>query len=107
MRTVWACLFTAAAVVAAPVPDWGKWEPVRATATLDAATQRNGQPALRVQADGEGDAWVRSAPVSLVLGRHYELSGWVRTENVRVRDLDRSPIAVGATLAMASMPFDV
>jgi hypothetical protein len=47
------------------------------------------------------------APVSLSIGKRYELSGWVRTEDVEVRDLDRSPIAVGATLAMASMPFDV
>src|SRR6478736_10051898 len=105
MRSIWACLFTTAALVAAPVPDWGKWDAVRGTATLDPARQRAGQPTLRVQPEGEGDAFVRSAPVSLVLGRHYELSGWVRTENVRVRDLDRSPIAVGATLAMASMPF--
>ncbi len=31
----------------------------------------------------------------------------MRTENIAVRDLDRSPIATGATLTMASMPFDV
>jgi len=31
----------------------------------------------------------------------------VRTEALEVRDLDRSPIASGATLTMASMPFDV
>ena len=35
------------------------------------------------------------------------MSGWVRTENLEVRDLDRSPIAIGAALTMASMPFDV
>src|ERR1035438_9813261 len=52
-------------------------------------------------------ALVRSAPVSLTIGKRYELSAWVRTENVTVRDTDRSPIATGAALSMASMPFDV
>jgi hypothetical protein len=47
------------------------------------------------------------APVALSIGRRYELSGWVRTEDLQVRDLDRSPIAIGASLTMASMPFDV
>ena len=45
--------------------------------------------------------------MTLTLGKRYELSGWVRTEALEVRDLDRSPIASGATLTMASMPFDV
>ena len=31
----------------------------------------------------------------------------MRTEGLEVRDLDRSPIASDATLAMASMPFDM
>ena len=31
----------------------------------------------------------------------------MRTEDVEVRDLHRSPIAIGAALTMASMPFDV
>ena len=53
------------------------------------------------------DACVRLAPVNLTIGKRYELSGWVRTEDLAVRDLDRTPIAIGATLAMASMPFDV
>ena len=50
---------------------------------------------------------MRLAPVALGIGKEYELSGWVRTENLEVRDLDRSPIAIGAALTMASMPFDV
>ena len=41
------------------------------------------------------------------IGKRYELTGWIRTEQLNVRDLDRSPIATGASLSMASMPFDV
>jgi len=41
------------------------------------------------------------------MGKRYELSGWIRTEALQIHDLDRSPIASGATLTMASMPFDV
>jgi hypothetical protein len=63
---------------------------------------------LRLEAgNASADACVRSAPISLTLGKRYELSGWVRTENLTVSDLDRSPIALGAALTMASMPFDV
>jgi len=63
---------------------------------------------LRVERDAVSqDACVRLAPVKLILGERYELSGWVRTEAVQVHDLDRSPIASGASLTMASMPFDV
>src|SRR6185436_17790406 len=50
---------------------------------------------------------IRSGAVPLTLGKRYELSGWVRTENLTVRDTDRSPVATGASLSMASMPFDV
>ena len=50
---------------------------------------------------------VRFSPVSLTIGKRYELSGWVRTADLSVKDLDRSPIAVGAALTMASMPWDV
>jgi Phospholipase B len=53
------------------------------------------------------DARVQSAPVALTIGKSYELTGWIRTENLTVRDLDRSPIATGAALSMASLPFDV
>jgi hypothetical protein len=62
---------------------------------------------MRVEPSGDSGAYIRSAPVTLNVGKRYELSGWIRTENLQVRDLDRSPIATGASLAMASMPFDV
>src|SRR5215471_544768 len=81
---------------------------VRGAATSDAAVHRNAAKSLRVEpGKTESDAIVRSAPVNLTIGKRYELSGWVRTDNLAVHDTDRSPIATGATLSMASMPFDV
>ena len=53
------------------------------------------------------DARVESAPFALTIGKSYELTGWIRTDKLAVRDLDRSPIATGAALSMASLPFDV
>jgi len=53
------------------------------------------------------DARVQSAPIALTIGKSYELTGWIRTDKLTVRDLDRSPIATGAALSMASLPFDV
>jgi hypothetical protein len=79
----------------------------RGSAAVDQSVQHNNKASLRLEAAKSHDAAVRFAPVSLKLGKRYELSGWVRTEDLAVRDLDRSPIATGATLTMASMPFDV
>ncbi len=53
------------------------------------------------------DARVQSAPIALTIGKSYELTGWIRTDQLAVSDLDRSPIATGAALSMASLPFDV
>src|SRR5579884_2146634 len=83
------------------------WSAVRGTATVDSAVQHDGRKSLRIEAGGSSDACIRSAPVSLTVGKRYELTGWVRTQNLEVRDLDRSPIATGAAITMASMPFDV
>jgi hypothetical protein len=84
------------------------WSVVRGLAAPDAAAGRPSGKSLRLEAGaGSTDACVRSAPVSLTIGKRYELSGWIRTENLTVRDLGRSPIASGAALTMASMPFDV
>ena len=77
-------------------------------AVPDSAVHRTAPRSLRVEPGGQyPDALVKSAPVSLTIGKRYELSGWVRTENLTVRDSGRSPIAAGAALSMASMPFDV
>jgi len=84
------------------------WTVVRGSATPDSTVLHGNSLSLRVEREsGSPDACIRLTPVALTLGRRYELSGWVRTEALEVRDLDRSPIASGATLTMASMPFDV
>ncbi len=85
-----------------------EWTAVRGRASSDSTVSHDKRISLRVEREGTSqDACVRSAPITLVIGRRYELSGWIRTEGLQVRDLDRSPIASGATLTMASMPFDV
>src|ERR1022692_2117967 len=87
MRTISLCLIAAAA---------------------HAATTPAAPRSPRVEPGGPSpDALVRSAPVPLTIGKRYELSAWVRTDNLTVRDTGRSPIAIGAALSMASMPFDV
>jgi hypothetical protein len=86
----------------------GDWTVIRGTATPDSRILHGKNASLRIEPDGVShDACVRLTSVTLTLGKHYELSGWVRTEALQVRDLDRSPIASGAALTMASMPFDV
>lgn len=84
------------------------WAVVRGSAAPDSTIVHEGHKSLRLERDrASQDACVRLAPIALTIGKRYELSGWVRTEDLEVRDLDRSPIAVGAALTMASMPFDV
>jgi len=82
------------------------WNVVRGIAAADATVVYQNHKSMRLEPGGS-DAMVRSAPIPLTIGKHYELSGWIRTEKLAVRDLDRSPIAIGAALTMASMPFDV
>jgi len=82
------------------------WSVVRGTATADAAVVYQNRKSMRVEPGGN-DAAVRSATIALTIGKHYELAGWIRTDKLVVRDLNRSPIAIGAALSMASMPFDV
>jgi Phospholipase B len=84
------------------------WTVVRGAAASDSSVLHDGHKSLRVERDSVSpDACVRLAPVALTIGKRYELSGWIRTEDLEVRDVDRSPIAVGAALTMTSMPFDV
>ncbi len=114
MFRVLCCLFsTVAAYAATPLfqasfekPNQG-WSVVRGAAAPDSAVLHGNNKSLRLEGAKDSDALVRFAPVSLTIGKRYELSGWVHTEDLAVRDLDRSPIAIGATLSMASMPFDV
>src|SRR5689334_2984931 len=76
---------------------------------VDSTVLHNNHKSLRV--DGmtkpATPGIVRFPSVHLAIGKRYELSGWVRTEDLEVRDVDRSPISTGAALSMASMPFDV
>ena len=85
----------------------GGWTAVRGSLAVDTAVTHENTRSLRVEPGNSQDAYVQSAPVTLQIGKSYELSGWVRTEDLQVRDLDRTPIAIGAALTMASMPFDV
>ena len=84
------------------------WTTVRGSANPDSSVLHDSKKSLRVEPSaGSPDAAVRSAPINLTIGKTYELTGWVRTEDLTVRDLDRSPISSGAALTMASMPYDV
>ncbi|HTS48758.1 MAG TPA: C45 family autoproteolytic acyltransferase/hydrolase [Bryobacteraceae bacterium] len=85
----------------------GSWSALRGASAVDSSVTYQGRKSLRVEAGTSQDACVRSAPVTLAIGKRYELTGWIRTEQLTVRDLDRTPIAIGAALSMASMPFDV
>ena len=86
----------------------GAWTAVRGSASADGQVLQAGHKSLRVEpSTGAPDACIQSATVDLAIGRTYEVSGWVRTRDVAVRDLGRSPIACGAALTMASMPYDV
>jgi hypothetical protein len=110
MRTFFLCLIAAAAHAATTVyqASVDQLTVVHGAAAADSAIHHAAPKSLRVEPGGPyPDALVRSAPVSLTIGKRYELSAWVRTENLTVRDTGRSPIATGAALSMASMPFDV
>jgi hypothetical protein len=82
------------------------WTVLHGTGTTDPAVTHEGQMSMRLESHG-GDARVQSAPVEFTIGKSYDLTGWIRTDKLAVRDLDRSPIATGAALSMASIPFDV
>lgn len=83
------------------------WNVVRGSAVTDASVLHDNKKSLRLEAGPDTDACVQFAPVQLTIGKHYELSGWAKTERLAVHDLDRSPIANGAALTLVSMPFDV
>ena len=80
---------------------------MRGSSATDSAVRHDGAISVRLEGTGDGDACARSSPLSLTIGKHYEVSGWIRTESLRVPDIGRSPIATGAAISMASMPFDM
>jgi len=84
------------------------WTTLRGAASVDPAMLHEGQKSMRVESGADGrDAAIQSGAVSLTIGKRYELSGWIKTDRLLVRDANRTPVAIGAALAMASMPFDV
>lgn len=84
------------------------WAVLDGLATPDAAVTHEGQISMRLESGPAArDARVESAPLTLTIGKSYELTGWIRTDKLAVRDLDRSPIATGASLGMESLPFDL
>jgi hypothetical protein len=110
MRAFFLCLIAVAAHAGTTVyqASIDQLTVIHGAAAADPAIHRTAPKSLRVEPGGQHpDALVRSAPVALNIGQRYELSAWVRTENLTVRDTGRSPIAIGAALSMASMPFDV
>ena len=107
-------LLVAAADAATPVYNGSfdsaeaNWTVVRGSAVLDSSVLHDGHKSIRLERDAVSqDACVRLAPVALAIGKRYELSGWVRTEALQVQDVDRTPIAIGAAVTMASMPYDI
>ncbi len=84
------------------------WTPLHGSVVSDDSVRHNNSKSLRVEATpASPDAAARSSAIHLTIGKTYEISGWVRTEGLAVKDLGRSPIASGAALSMESMPFDV
>ncbi len=106
------CLFTAAVTLTAATPLFeghaeNAWSALRGSAAPDSVTH-NGNKSLRLEKSGaDPNAAAQSKPIHLTIGKTYELSGWVKTSGLEVKDTDLSPIATGAVLTMASMPYDV
>jgi len=106
MRCLLAGLLLSSCFAAAPV-DPSSWTSIHGSATADPGVRHGGAISLRLDGDGTGEVSAQSPPVSLIIGKHYEVTGWIRTDSLAVRDTGRAPIASGAILAMSSMPFDV
>ena len=66
----------------------GDWTAIRGLATADSRVLHGKSGSLRIERDAVSqDARVGLKPLTLVLGKRYESSGWVRTEALQVRDL--------------------
>ncbi len=82
------------------------WDALRGTANRDETVTRENRPSLRIESTA-ADAYVLSEPLQLTIGKRYSLTGWIKTNALRVTDAGRTPVAVGAALSMASMPWDM
>lgn len=109
LRVLGIVLFASIAAFCATAPFQEKtWKIISGEAALDSTVQHDRHAAMRLQ-PGEGgrESRIELQPASLLPGKQYVLTGWVRTADLAVSDNARSPIAIGAALSMASMPFDV
>ena len=62
------------------------WTALSGTAALDSRVLHDNSKSLRLEAaDSGAGPVVRLAPIALTIGRRYELSGWVRTEDLAVQ----------------------
>ena len=69
-----------------------KWAVDHGSAELDSSVLHEGHKSIRLERGPDSpNTSVRLAAATLTIGKRYELSGWVRTEDLEVRDLDRSP----------------
>ena len=83
------------------------WTVSRGIGSADRRVAHGGKVSLLLEPKDGSDIRLESPPLPLSVGTRYEIRAWVRTEQLEVRDLDRVPVTVGATLSMASLPFDV
>jgi hypothetical protein len=84
------------------------WKAASGVAIADPAVTHDRTKSIRLEPDANGAAArVEMPAIDLIPGHRYELKAWVRTSALEVRDSGRSPIAIGAALSMASMPFDM
>src|ERR1700730_7892657 len=84
------------------------WKAASGIAITDPAVTHDRDKSVRLEPAPDGGAGRVDMPaIPLIPGHRYEIKAWVRTNNVEIRDSGRSPIAIGAALSMASMPFDM
>jgi len=76
------------------------------TAAVDRSVSHSGSASLMCHAPAPGSCTVASAPVTLVVGRLYRLTVWIKTDGATADPTSRYPTAVSATAAMASFPFE-
>ncbi len=76
-----------------------------AEARPDTAVKRTGSASFMIRQPFPGSVTLASAPVRLIVGMLYRLSGWVRTDHAFADVQGRYPTPVAATMSMESFPF--
>lgn len=86
------------------------WTVARATdgmaASVDRSVSHSGGASMKCELSAPGSCTIESTPISLIVGRMYRLSVWIRTERVLADPTSRYPTAVGATATLSSFPFE-